>query len=461
MKTFTRSSHLPVPCEEAFAWHEGQGRSAFERTLPPWEQIQILEKTGSIHDGDKLTAKIKFGPFSVLFSMQHQNFIKNKQFEDIQLKGPFSYWKHTRTFEKIDGHTSRLTEQVEYKLPLGILSPLFNASFVEDKLDKFFAFRHRTLINDLYFHSKYSQKKLKILVTGASGFVGHDLVPFLITGGHHVLTLSRNISDEGKTDVVVWDVKKKNFIHPNQLEGLDAVVHLAGENIASHRWNEKRKQELIDSRVNFTKDLCHAFAALNQPPKTFISASGTGIFGNRDADDILTEESKLGEGFLAKLAHDWEGASREMQKVGTRVVHLRFGAIISSAGGLLQKLLTPYKLFMGGPMGHGRQMLPWISMVDVLGLILFSMANDKVVGPVNAVSPQVVNNSQFSEILAQALDRPNSLRVPELMVELLFGEMGKEMILSGQHAMPNKAIKLGFEFVQSHLHDAISYYLGC
>ena len=159
-------------------------------------------------------------------------------------------------------------------------------------------------------------------------------------------------------------------------ENLDAVVHLAGENIASKKWSEKRKLELIDSRVNFTTHLCNALVTLKNPPKTFISASGIGIFGSRDYDDILTESSKLGEGFLAKLAQNWENASLIMQSVGTRIVHLRFGAIVSSAGGILKKLLTPYKLFLGGPIGSGRQMLPWISMVDVLGIILFSLAKN-------------------------------------------------------------------------------------
>ncbi len=453
-----RTSHLPVSCEEAFAWHERPG--ALERMIPPWEEAEVIEKKGSIKDGDKVTLRTKLGPISLLFSAQHQNYVKNQQFEDIQVKGPFSYWKHTHIFESIDSSKSKLIDHVEYKLPLGFLSPLFNFSFMEEKLNKLFAYRHRTLINDLYLHSKYSQKKLKILVTGASGLVGHDLLPFLTTGGHIVISLSRNKSTKDNSNVVYWDQEKNEFTNPSLLENLDAVIHLAGENIAAKNWSDERKQELISSRVQYTKFLCNALVQLKNPPKAFISASGIGIFGNRHYDDILTEDSKLGEGFLAELAKDWENASFAIQNAGARVVHLRFGAIVSSRGGILKKLLTPYKLFAGGPIGSGKQMLPWISMVDVLGIILFSLANDKVVGPVNAVSPQIVSNEQFSDILAQALDRPNSLRIPEIVVDLLFGEMGKEILLAGQNAAPVKATHLGFEFLQAHLHDALTYYLG-
>ncbi|APJ04028.1 TIGR01777 family oxidoreductase [Silvanigrella aquatica] len=456
--TFSRSSHLSVSREEAFQWHTREG--AFERLLPPWMPTQILSRQGSIHNGDFVKLKSMLGIIPMEFHAQHQNYIENKQFEDIQIKGPFHFYKHTHKFEKIDETKSKMIDEIHYSLPFDFVSKFIGRSFVEEKLSRLFTYRHRTLKYDLFLHSKYSQKKLKILVTGASGLVGSALVPFLTSGGHTVLKLVRGNNSPLIPGYVGWDSEKNQFINANLLEGLDAVVHLAGENIAAQKWSDSRKKELIQSRVHFTSALCQELAKLNKIPATFISASGIGIFGSRDYDDILHEDSRLGEGFLAQLAKDWEQASRGAERAGMRVVNLRFGSILSLSGGMLKKLYTPYRLYLGGPFGSGRQMLPWISIMDVLGLILFSMANNKVTGAVNAVSPHTVTNEQFSEMLAQTLDRPNSLRIPELFVETLFGEMGKELLLGGQHAKPVKATKNGYDFLHSQLHDVFTYCLG-
>lgn len=458
MVLFLRSSHLPVSVEEAFAWHERPG--ALERMLPYWDHIEVLERHGSIFNNDTLDLKLKMGLLSFFVSLKHQNYIQNEQFEDIQVKGPFSHWKHTHTFQKSGDKKSKLTDRIEFDLPVKLFSQFLSSTIVEEKLDKLFAYRHRTLINDLFLHSRYSQKKLKILITGGSGFVGKELIPFLKAGGHTVIRLSRSVDKAFEKDCVVWNEKSSHVQNAELLDNLDAVVHLAGENIAAKKWSEERKRQLIASRVDFTKHLCHMLKNLPHPPKVLVAASGIGIFGSRDYDDILTEESKPGDGFLAKLAREWESASNELRSSGTRVVNLRFGAIISPAGGVLQKLLTPFKLYAGGPIGSGKQMMPWISMVDALGLILFSLTNNNVTEAVNAVSPNALTNEQFSEILAQTLNRPNALRIPELVVEALFGEMGRELMLSGQHAKPSKALKLGYEFLHSHLHDALTYYLG-
>lgn len=456
--SFTRSSHLSVSCEDAFQWHMRDG--ALERMMPPWLSGKIVSRTGSIRNGDTVTFKSSVGLVPIEFQAIHQNFIENKQFEDIQLKGPFAFYKHTHHFEKIDEKKSKIIDEIQYSLPMGFLSWLIGNSVIKEKLNRLFTYRHRTLKYDLFLHAKYSQKKLRILVTGSSGFVGSSLIPFLKSGGHEVIKLVRDNNIELKNDVALWDMENKKFNNTDLLEGLDAVIHLAGENIAAQKWNEERKKELIESRVNFTVQLCTALTQLKSPPKTIVAASGIGIFGSRDYDDILHEDSKLGEGFLAKLAQEWERASQIAIDSGIRVVHLRFGTIISLAGGVLKKMYTPYRLYLGGPFGSGRQMISWISIVDVLGLILFSISNHKITGAVNAVAPYAVSNEQFSELLAQTLDRPSSLRIPEIFVQTFFGEMGKELLLSGQHAKPIKATKNGYEFLHSQLHDVFSYYLG-
>lgn len=462
MHTFLRSSYFPVSCEELFQWHERIG--AFDRMVPPWMHLDMISRNGTIHNGDEVSLRMHFGPFSLDFKFLHQNYIANSQFQDVQIKGPFSYYAHTHRFEAVEDNKSKITDIIQYKLPLASLSHFATKHFIEDRLNRLFTYRHRTLKCDLFLHSKYSQKKLKILITGASGLVGSALAPFLTTGGHTVIKLVRShhksAQQPKQENVAYWDSEQKCFLNPEILQGLDAVVHLAGENIAAHKWSNERKQQLIDSRVHFTSALCNALTQLKTPPKTFIAASGVGIFGDRDYDDILHEDSKPGEGFLAKLALDWENAADGARNAGIRVVHLRFGTIVSLAGGVLKKMYTPYRMCLGGPFGSGRQMMSWIAITDVLGLILFAITNPNIDGAVNAVSPHALSNEQFSQMLAQAMGRPSSLRIPELVVETLFGEMGRELLLSGQHAKPIKATKHGYEFLHGHLHDALTYCLG-
>lgn len=290
---------------------------------------------------------------------------------------------------------------------------------------------------------EHKNPPLRILVTGASGFVGRHLVPFLESQGHVILPLSHR------------ELKNDSFSNPNSFENLDAVVHLAGANIAEKKWTQERKKILRKSRIDFTRSLCQALVSLKHPPKTMVTASGIGIFGNRKNDETLTEESKPGTDFLAHLAHDWEQASQPAKDAGIRVVHLRFGAILSSDGGMLQKLLPLYRAGLGGPLGSGKQLMPWIALKDVLNLVLFALTHEPVIGPVNAVAPDIVTNETFSKTLAHVLHKPNALRVPAFAVKLLLGEMGESLSLYSQRATNKKITNLGYKFLYGTLKEAL------
>jgi uncharacterized protein (TIGR01777 family) len=369
--------------------------------------------------------------------------------------------KHSFVIESLSPVQSKITDSVEAaSLPF-----YWRKRPLLEKLNQIFLHKHRTLFCDLHFHKKYSQKKYKILVTGASGCVGKALVSFLRAGGHSVFCLLR-VDSKRKSlpQDILWDSAGKNFVFFQQAEGFHAVIHLAGENIAAQRWSSRQKEKLVQSRVAFTSQLCAALGRLKKPPQIFVAASGIGIFGNRDASEILHEDSPFGEGFLAYLAQQWEGALGPQKEGrlswGARVVQLRFGQILAQEGGSLHKMLPVYRLGLGGPLGTGEQMVSWISLTDVLGIILFSLCCEKVRGPLNAVAPGSVTNAEFSRVLAKMVKRPEGFHLPAGVIEAVFGEMGRELLLAGQHAKPFQIMQEGYEFVHPQLCDALGHCLG-
>lgn len=442
MKIVTQTCLLPVSVSEAFAWHTYPG--AFERQIPPWTKIKILEKNGTIHDGDTIKIQYSFSFFSFLMKMKHQNYLEDKYFESVQQEGPFKSFIHRRSFDAVDQYTSKITDTISFESSYKFWTKFLGHAFLADEIENFFSYGQRTVLNDLKLHSKYSKRKLKIMVTGSSGFVGRELVAFLTSGGHTVLPI--------KHDTYVQQLKNA--------EGFDAIIHLAGENIASQKWTDERKKILLESRVEFTKQLLAELKKLKLPPKIFISASGIGIFDKcKTEDGICDETSPIGEGFLSQLAAQWEASANEAQALNMRVVNLRFGAILSSSGGMLKKILAPFKFFIGGTFGKGQQRMPWVSMTDVLGVILFSLTNENVTGPINVVAPQIVSNQEFTRQLAEILSRPSGFRIPEILIEAFFGEMGRELFLSDVAAKPEKLTKLGYTFLHPNLNDALFHYL--
>jgi uncharacterized protein (TIGR01777 family) len=244
-----------------------------------------------------------------------------------------------------------------------------------------------------------------------------------------------------------------------KLEGLHAVIHLAGENIAAGRWTEERKRRILDSRVLGTRLLAETMASLKRPPTTFISASAIGFYGDR-GEEHLDEESPPGKGFLPEVCRAWEQAADPAERAGLRVVRLRIGVVLAAAGGALPRMLLPFRLCLGGPVGRGSHFMSWIALDDLLGAIHFLLHQEGLGGPINAVAPAPVRNAEMARTLGRVLGRPAFLPVPPFALRLAFGEMADELLLAGNRIEPARLLNGGFEFLYPDLEDALRFELG-
>jgi uncharacterized protein (TIGR01777 family) len=301
---------------------------------------------------------------------------------------------------------------------------------------------------------------MNILVTGSTGLIGSALVPFLTTGGHGVTRLTR--SKPGSKPKLgeahaYWNPNARK-IDISSLEGHDAVVHLAGENIAGI-WTKEKKNKIRKSRVNGTRFLSKSLAEIEKPPRVLVCASAIGYYGNR-GDEILREESAPGTGFLAEVSREWEAAAEPAIQKGIRVVHLRFGIVLSPKGGALKTMLLPFRMGVGGRMGSGKQYWSWVAIDDAIGAIYHAIIKTEIQGPVNVVSPNPVTNREFTETLGRVLGRPTLLHVPEFAIRLLLGEMADEMLLASTRAKPEKLLATGYVFRYPELESALRYLLG-
>jgi uncharacterized protein (TIGR01777 family) len=297
---------------------------------------------------------------------------------------------------------------------------------------------------------------MKVLVSGSTGLVGRALMPFLSTGGHQPIGLVRSAASDPQT--ISWD-PAAGRIDSDSLEGLDAVVHLAGENISGGRWSEARKQRIRDSRVRGTRLLAESLAALKTKPKTLVCASAIGFYGDR-GDQVLDETADPGSGFLAEVCRDWEAAAEPARSAGIRVVHLRLGVVLAANGGALATMLLPFKLGAGGIIGDGRQYMSWIAIDDAVGAIHFALTNEGLEGPVNAVAPAPVTNREYTKTLGRVLSRPTILPIPPFAARIAFGEMADELLLSSTRVEPRALRHAGYAFRFAELEPALRHLLG-
>ena len=302
---------------------------------------------------------------------------------------------------------------------------------------------------------------MKVIVTGSTGLIGTALVRTLLADGHEVTRLVRGdaqtFSAPG-TSAVRWD-PRAGTVEAEKLEGHDAAVHLAGESIAEGRWDEEKKRRIMESRVRGTRLIAETLARLERKPEALVSASAIGFYGNR-GDEVLTEESASGTDFLSEVCREWEKATLAASQVGIRVVHLRTGVVLSAQGGALAKMLTPFKMGVGGRVGDGRQYMSWIDLDDEVGVIRRAIEDRDLRGPVNVVAPRPVTNEEFTKTLGGVLGRPTIFPVPAFAARLAFGEMADALLLASQRVEPARLKSSGYEFKYPDLAASLRHVLG-
>lgn len=294
-------------------------------------------------------------------------------------------------------------------------------------------------------------------MSGSSGFIGSALVRELAAEGYEVIRLVRTSSSSGAQGVR-WD-PEAGTVDRRDLEGMAAVVHLAGENIAGGRWTARRKARIRDSRVRGTRLLCDSLLRADRRPETLICASGIDYYGDRGAV-LLREDSPPGDGFLAEVCREWEAAACSAARGGIRVVALRFGMVLDAGGGALSRLIPAFRAGVGGRIGDGKQYMSWIALPDVVAVIRHVLATDSLEGPVNAVAPHPVTNREFARALGRALGRPAVVPLPAVAARLLFGEMADALLLASHRAEPAALLRSGYRFLHPELEEALRALVG-
>ena len=298
---------------------------------------------------------------------------------------------------------------------------------------------------------------MRILVSGSTGLIGAALVAALKEAGHEVVRLVRRPVQEQSSEVY-WNPAQGEIDH-EALKEVQAAVHLAGENIASRRWTAEQKERIRVSRVAGTRVLCSALAERADPPDVLVCASAVGYYGHR-GDEVLDESSPPGEGFLAEVCREWEAACDPARQKGIRVVNSRTGVVLSSRGGALPRMLTPFKLGLGGRVGSGKQYWSWIAIDDVVGALVHAISTETLAGPMNVTSPNPVTNQEFTAVLGRVLQRPTLFPLPAFAARLAMGEMADELLLASARVLPRRLQESGYSFQYPELESALRHVLG-
>jgi uncharacterized protein (TIGR01777 family) len=423
---------------------------------PPWEDIRMLSDDGLV-DGGRTVIEVAVGPAHTQWISIHKDVQPGRRFVDEQVEGPFKTFVHHHIFAPIDEQRSELREEIEYRLPLGGLGRLLGGSAVARRLERMFAYRHALLSDDLRRETELGLRTLgpqKIAITGASGLVGRALTCLLTTAGHEVRAIVRH---EGRGSDIAWN-PDAGTIERDKLVGLDAVVHLAGENIGDGRWSAAKKERIVQSRVRGTKLIAETLAGLQGGPRTLVSASAIGYYGSRTTP--VDESAEVGSGFLAEVCHAWETAADPARAAGLRVVHPRTGIVLTPAGGALAPMVAAFKTGLGGRIGAGEQGMSWVAMDDLLAALHAMIIRSDLSGPVNVTAPEPLDQATFARVLGEVLGRPSVVPLPATAVRLALGERGERLLLEGAIVEPKRLVGAGHRFSYPSLAGALRHLLG-
>lgn len=433
MPKLEKRSAMPATAAELFAWHARD--RAFERLNPPFDPVVLESREGrGLEVGTRVAVRTKVGPLEQRWVAEHTALEPGRMFRDEQRQGPFKRWVHTHHFA--DGE---LLDEIDWETPLGALH-----GTVAAKLERAFAYRHAVTRADLERHARFaSRPRLRVAITGINGLIGAALAAYLDTAGHGVVPVRR-----GDFSVV---------------DGCDAVIHLAGAPIGQ-RWTRALREEIVTSRIDYTRGLVEAMRRCAKPPRVLLSGSAIGVYGER-GDEVLDEASAVGArasegaGFLAALCADWEAEALKASEFA-RVVLMRTGVVLTPRGGALAAMLPAFRFGAGGPIGSGRQWMSWISLEDQLGATEHALHTEAVQGPVNFVAPTTLTSRELATELGHVLGRPSFARVPAIALKALYGESAEAALLASQRVKPTRLIESGHQFMHPTVEPALRFLLG-
>jgi uncharacterized protein (TIGR01777 family) len=440
--SLTCSSVVNAKIDEVFSWHDRPG--AIVRLMPPWQPVRVLREAASVRDGQAVLRLL--GGLRWVAAHDPAGYDPPHRFTDT-LVSPLAgvRWRHTHSFEATGDDSTLVADAVDTQVPELLLRSMF-------------AYRHRQLAHDLAAHRRarvLCPEPLTVAVTGSSGLVGSALTALLTTGGHRVIRLVRRPARHANERS--W---RSDNPDPAVLEGVDALVHLAGASIGG-RFTAARKKEIIRSRVGPTRALAALAASRPAPLRAFVTASAVGIYGPDRGDEVLTEHSEPGSGFLADVVAAWEDATTPAEAAGIRTVQVRTGIVQSPLGGMLALMRPLFSAGLGGPLGDGSQWLPWIGLDDLLDVYLRALTDPSLSGPVNAVAPAETRGADYASTLGRVLRRPSSLPVPAAGPRLLLGAEGaREVALASQRVRPALLTAASHAFRYPRLEDALRHVLG-